>query len=176
MTKPTTSSVLNRFSALKAVYSADAMEHGAFCHFTVPSGPNQGDPMWLDAKAKSGAVGAMVRSSESKHYRAKGFSIHTLAISATKRAKEHEQDKKIEEQMALERPRRFAALVVSFRNSGEGGEVVPSQEELLELGNDADTQWVVTQVMNFAHDQSNFGASGNAQAAPPAGEGGETEA
>lgn len=160
-----------RFGALRGVVNSSAIDNGAFCHFVVPEGlPNEGTPMYLDPVKQEHPVGAIVRSVDSAHYRAKGFNIQSKAINVAQRAKANERDKKLEDQMMQERPLRFAALVVCFRNGGpdQKGDIVPTQDELVELGGAGDTQWMVKQVMDFAHDLANFGgeSKGNVAAAP----------
>lgn len=157
-----------RFGALR-ILSANAIENGAFCHFTVPEDmPNGGVLMYLDPVNKQHPVGAMVRSSDSKFFRSKGFSLQTKAMSAAKRAKANEQDRVIQDQMEMERPRRFAALVVCLRNPSveEKGDIVLDEEELADMGNDGEFQWMVNQVMAFAFNAANFGGDeGNAAGA-----------
>lgn len=163
-----------KLDAVKGIVNADAIENGAWLHLRSPhvrDGEEEGDLLYLDPEDKRRPIRALVRSYRSQHFRAQDFKVQTKALGQARRMKgAKQQDAIMEEAAWLERPRRFAALLVSLDNVSKEspGVQTPSEEDKIELASKSSEeagnyQWLVDQVMKFGFDDDNFGGA-------PAGE------
>jgi hypothetical protein len=158
---------LLELTVLDAIVSEEALENGVWIHLDSPNADINGEihPLFRD-KEKTQPVRAKVRSYRSKAFRSKEFKLQTTAVSAVQRSKHRDRDAVMQAHMELDRPRKFAVLLVALENcTSATGPVFVSEEQGEALAQRASYQWLVEQVMNAGFDDSLFGgepASGNA--------------
>lgn len=179
-----------QFDAINEVVNADAIENGAWLHLKHPTerkpGSSEGKALYMGTDGKlvteeadvplpAGCrpMRALVRSVDSKKFRSADLKHQTKAMSEVNRAKLREKDDIVEENTKLDRPRRFAALLITLENvSASELSQTPADADKIQMALDGKFQWLVNQVMEFAYDGDNFGiekpkgeSKGNVEAA-----------
>lgn len=152
---------------LISVMDGNLLEEGAWLHFTDP---RDGEPMFRDA-AKTLPCKARVRSNMSKTYRSANMREVQKNQSLIARAKKADRERIQNEAIDHSQTVWFAIAVTALENcvADQPGIVSPTFEQLLEIGDDGESQWMVNQVIAFSGDGANYGL---APADPtPAGDG-----
>lgn len=150
-----------KFSALTKAFNANLIEDGAWLHLTDVNG----DPMYLqpnadDPKESKFPCRFRVRSTLSKIFDDSQDDIQKKALNRARRLKGQAQQDAMADEMKKEAAKNFSVLVAELENiddekPGEGGKA--TRAELLEFALDPHNGHWVSQVLNFAKDNSNFG-------------------
>lgn len=142
------------------IVSGDKIAQGAWLHLTRPG---DGAPIYAD---EAGKYPARLKVRSHRHKAFQDALYQAQAAQATSRKGRGKAPAELVRDAFQEgRPRNFSLLVLAVENldSSQLGKVIEaSPEDLMAIAQAPEHQWIVDQVMNFAFNDSNFGAEDDA--------------